>query len=189
MDSLSDEQIAVSVQGGDSELFGELIDRYEAKLKRYGQKFLSYQDEIEDLVQDVFIKSYTNIQSFDAKLRFSPWIYRVAHNTFVNELKRKQRRGPVVFDFDTVLPVLSAKETTDAEVLSAELRSELDELLIEIPTKYREVLVLHYFEELSYKEIGEVLQIPVTTVGVRMTRGRKKLKQSYDEKLRKQNKV
>lgn len=189
MDPLSDEQIAQSVQSGDAELFGDLIDRYEAKLKRYGRKFLSYQDEIEDLVQDVFIKAYSNIKSFDPEMRFSPWIYRIAHNTFVNQLKRKQRQGPTVFDFDTILPILSSKETADAEVLSAELRAELDEILIDLPVKYREVLILHYFEELSYKEISDVLQIPVTTVGVRMNRGRLKLKESYDQKRLNQNNV
>lgn len=181
MTTLSDEQIAQLVQAGDAEQFGELIERYEAKLKRYARKFLNYQDEIEDLVQDVFIKAYTNIQSFDSDQRFSPWIYRVAHNTFVNELKRKKRLGFSVFDVDTFLPQLPAKETTDSEAITTELREELDNLLIELPDKYREVLVLYYFEELSYQEISEVLQIPVTTVGVRMNRGRKKLKSCYDQ--------
>jgi len=182
MSELSDEQIASAVQAGDSEAFGILIERYEAKLKRYARKFLNYQDEIEDLVQDVFIKSYTHIQSFDTSQRFSPWLYRVAHNTFVNELKRKQRAGFIFFDADTILPYLQAQETADEEALSTELRGELDSLLIELPDKYKEVVILYYFEELSYQEISEVLQIPVTTVGVRMNRGRTKLRACYVQK-------
>lgn len=182
MEELSDEKIAGAVQAGDAEAFGVLIERYEAKLKRYARKFLNYQEEIEDLVQDVFIKSYTNIQSFDMDQRFSPWIYRIAHNTFVNELKRKKRGSFVFFDADTILPQLPAKETADSEALDSELRAELDSLLTELSVKYREIIVLYYFEELSYQEISEVLKIPVTTVGVRMSRARKKLRTSYDQK-------
>ncbi len=83
---LSDEQLAVLVQNGDKEKFGVLMERYQGKLFRYGKKFLSNEDNIEDVVQDVFIKTYQNIQSFDSTQRFSPWIYRIAHNTYVNAL-------------------------------------------------------------------------------------------------------
>jgi RNA polymerase sigma-70 factor, ECF subfamily len=181
MNDTTDEYIASLVQAGDTDAFGLLIERYEAKLKRYARKFLNYQEDIEDLVQDVFIKSYTNIQSFGSKQRFSPWIYRIAHNTFVNELKRKGRGGFILFDADTILPHLPAKETTDGELLDAELRAGLDALLNGIPPKYREILVLYYLEELSYQEISDILQIPVTTVGVRMNRGRAKLKKCFEE--------
>lgn len=179
MPELSDEQIATIVQAGDANAFGELISHYEAKLKRYARKFLNSEDEIEDLVQDVFIKSYMNIQSFNASLKFSPWIYRIAHNTFVNELKRKHRIGFSFFDVDTMLPSLPAKETADAATLETELREELDTLIKELTPKYREVLILHYLESLSYQEISDILQIPVTTVGVRMNRARKKLRECY----------
>jgi len=181
MNELNDEQIAHLIQTGNAELFGELIERYEDKLKRYARKFLNTNEDIEDLVQDIFIKSYTNIQSFDKNLRFSPWIYRIAHNTFVNELKRKSLFNFGMFDVDAILPQLPAKETTDASILSAELQEEMESLLSELPNKYREVIVLYYFEELSYQEISEVLQIPVTTVGVRISRARKKLRSYYDQ--------
>ena len=176
---ISDEQIAKLVQNGDSDAFGELITRYESKLKRYARKFLNTDDEIDDLVQDVFIKSYTNIQSFNTELRFSPWIYRIAHNTFVNELKRKSKHSMHLFDIDTILPFAAAEETTDGELLEEELRSEIEAHIQDLQPKYREVIVLHYFESLSYKEISDILQIPVSTVGVRMSRARKKLKENY----------
>lgn len=182
MSELSDEKVALAVKSGEEDAFGELIARYEAKLKRYARKFLSTKHEIDDLVQDVFIKAYTNIQSFDHEKRFSPWIYRIAHNTFVNELKRKERSGFGLFDADTVLPFLPAKEKADSEVIEEELGSELESLVKELPAKYREVIVLHYYESLSYIEISDILQIPVTTVGVRMTRARKKLKDNYQSK-------
>ena len=183
MNDLTDEQIAIKVQAGDGDAFGVLIERYEAKLKRYARKFLNRLEDIEDLVQDVFIKAYTNIQSFDTDQRFSPWIYRIAHNTFVNELKRQQRGGFAIFEADTFLPQLPAKETADSDALDADLKAELDSLLLELLPKYREVVVLYYFEELSYQEISEVLHIPVTTVGVRMNRARTKLRSCYKKNV------
>lgn len=182
MTEITDETIAQSVQNGDAEAFGELISRYETKLKRYGRKFLNTADEIEDLVQDVFIKSYTNIQSFNPELRFSPWIYRIAHNLFVNELKRKSRYGLTLFDADTLLPFLPAQETADSDILEEELQQEIDALLALLPPKYREAIILHYFESLSYQEMSDILHIPITTVGVRITRARQKLRALYTEK-------
>jgi len=182
MNDTTDEQVARDVQAGEAEAFGVLIERYEAKLKRYARKFLTYQEDIEDLVQDVFIKAYTNIQSFDPAQRFSPWIYRIAHNTFVNELKRKQRGGFALFDADTILPQLPAKETADSSTLTAELQNELDSLLHELPAKYREVLVLYYIEELSYQEMSDIMQIPLSTVGARVSRGRAKLRACFEQR-------
>jgi len=176
---VADEVIVTAVQKGNVDAFGELMERYETKLKRYGRKFLREKEDIEDLVQEVFIKTYTNIQSFDTTLRFSPWIYRIAHNIFVNELKRKSRYGHSVFDSDAILPFLVAKETTDEFTLKEELKEEMDTVLDSLSPKYREVLILHYFEDLSYKEISDVLQIPTTTVGVRMTRARTQLQKLY----------
>jgi len=84
-----------------------------------------------------------------------------------------------LFDIDTILPFAAAEETTDGDFLEEELRSEIEKHIKDLPPKYREVIVLHYFESLSYKEISDVLQIPVSTVGVRMSRARKKLKENY----------
>lgn len=178
---ISDETIAQSVQQGDVDAFGILMSRYEEKLRRYGGRFLSRPEDIGDLVQDVFIKTYENIQSFDSTMRFSPWIYRIAHNTFVNELRRKSKYGFAAFDPDVILPLVPAQETADSTALDTELKAQIDSLIDSLSAKYREVVVLHYMEELSYQEISDILQIPVTTVGVRMTRARAKLKDTLNK--------
>lgn len=178
----TDEEIAALVQQGKADFFGELINRYEEKLRRYARRFLSRQEEVDDLVQDTFIKAYTNIQSFDTDYRFSPWLYRIAHNTFVNELRRKEKFTSSWFDPDTILPFLTAKETTDNLALSAELAKQIDTGLAELSPKYREVIVLHFIESMSYQEISEVLKIPVTTVGVRILRAKSQLKKIFTDK-------
>ena len=179
MAEIADEQVALAVQSGDQEAFGVLIDRYQAKLLRYGRRFLARHEDIEDMVQDVFIKAYINIQSYDATQSFSPWIYRIAHNTFVNELKKQSRSPWSVFDADAIFPTLAAAETTDRASLVAELADEIEVCLDTLSEKYRSPLVLFYYEELSYQEISDVLKIPVTTVGVRISRARQLLAKAY----------
>lgn len=177
----TDEQIARKVQEGQEEAFGELIERFQDKLLRYARKFLIDPDDAQDIVQDVFIKAYENIQSFDVSRRFSPWVYRIAHNEFVNALKKKANR-PVIFavDFDTLFPHLTASDTADSAALARDLRVMLDRHLRELDPKYREPLILYYLEGMDYKELSDILQIPISTVGVRLARGRRLLKEITD---------
>ncbi len=176
-----DEDIADKVKRGDSNLFGVLIERYEAKLLRYGRKFLSDREDIKDIVQDVFISTYQNIQSFDLSQKFSSWIYRIAHNAFVNALKKNSRNPISFFDFDTFLPHVVYEDPAVGEREQQEMRKMIDASLDRLPQKYREVLILSYLEEMSYKEVADILQVPVGTVGVRLKRAKEALKEIYKE--------
>lgn len=169
----TDESIALEVQGGKSELFGELVERYEAKLLRYARKFLLDPEDAQDIVQDVFIKAYENLQSFDVTRKFSPWIYRIAHNEFVNALKKREsRRTAFAIDFDTLFPYLQAADTADSAALERDTRETLEKHLDKLDAKYREPLILYYLESMDYREIADILRIPVSTVGVRLARAR-----------------
>jgi RNA polymerase sigma-70 factor (ECF subfamily) len=177
----TDEEISIMVQQGDTEAFGVLVDRYESKIKRYARKFVSDREDISDLVQDVFIKAYTNIKSFNAERRFSPWIYRIAHNEFVNGLKKKLSDKLFPFDFDLLFPHPVAEETADSDAHKKELKHMMDKSIGTLSPKYREPLVLYYYEEMDYKEIAGILEIPTSTVGVRINRGKAILKNIIQE--------
>jgi RNA polymerase sigma-70 factor (ECF subfamily) len=110
--------------------------------------------------------------SVDTGRKFSSWFYRIAHNTFVNALRKRENSRRVHIDFDTILPSLRAEEETDRASLRADEKSLIEQTLEKIGDKYREVLVLYYVEELSYEEIADVLGIPIATVGVRLRRGK-----------------
>lgn len=176
----TDETIAALVQQGDAEQFGVLMERYQGKLMRYGRKFLKESEDVKDIVQDVFIQSYKNIQSFDTKQRFSPWIYRIAHNAFVNELRRKSRRPFGIPDFDTLLAHSVYEDPAEAERERADMKKLVERGLEELRPGEREILVLFYLEELSYKEIADVLSIPMGTVSVRLSRAKKALRKVYE---------
>lgn len=179
-DERSDEAVAVLVQNGDAESFGILMERYEEKLLRYGRKFLSDREDVKDIVHDVFLQSYKNLKSFDAKQRFSPWIYRIAHNAFVNELRRKSRRPFALPDFDSLLSYAVYEDPAEAERERADMRQMAEQGLSMLKASEREILILFYMEELSYKEIAEVLKMPMGTVSVRLSRAKKALRAAYD---------
>ncbi|HVO28685.1 MAG TPA: RNA polymerase sigma factor [Candidatus Paceibacterota bacterium] len=179
MPERTDEEVAVEVQKGDMESFRILVERYEAKMSRYAKRFLFAPDDADDLLQEIFIKAYVNIRSFDASRRFSPWLYRIAHNEFINALKKKKkdRNNISLFYVDVLFPHPVARETADDATSRREIREVLDGSLEKLGPKYREPLVLYYLEDMNYKEIAEVLHIPVSTVGVRLQRGKTLLRQ------------
>ncbi|MDD5318320.1 MAG: RNA polymerase sigma factor [Candidatus Pacebacteria bacterium] len=177
----SDEEVALQVQRGQTWLFSVLIGRYEAKMIRYAQRFLFGYDDVQDLVQEVFIKAYTNIKSFDATRKFSPWLYRIAHNEFINAIKKRGKEPVTFFDPDTLFPHPvyegGEKDTLDDMQVKKMLEISLDRL----DPKYREPLVLYYYEEADYQAISDIMRIPISTVGIRLKRGREALKKIVDE--------
>ena len=177
---LTDEELARRVQQGDKEIFGALMERYEHKLLRYGRKFLSEHDDIVDIVQDVFISTYQNIQNFDASQKFSPWVYRIAHNAFVNGLKKHSYNPLLLVDFDTLIAHTAYEDPAPLEREQAEMKKMIDKGLDKLQPKYREVLILHYLEDMPYKEIADILQIPSGTVGIRIKRAKESLKKIYE---------
>lgn len=176
----SDEEIALLVQKGRVESFEILLRRYKEKIERYARKFLSDNEDINDIIQDIFIKSYTNIQSFDAKRKFSPWLYKIAHNELVNSLRRKKKKLPL-FDLDVFLPHSLQDNSLNHDLDRRDIKKMIDKCLDKLDLKYREPIILYYLENLPYKEIAEIMQIPVSTVGIRIKRAKKIMKSIFKQ--------
>jgi RNA polymerase sigma-70 factor (ECF subfamily) len=179
-ENLSDEDIARGVQAGNVQQFGLLVERYEQKMMRYARKFLFGHDDAEDMVQEVFLKAYANIQGFDTQRKFSSWLYRIAHNEFINAIKKKGRESLPFFDPDTIFPHPVAPDDPVKDFSRQEIADMMNKTLEKLPPKYRETLVLYYLQDLDYEEIAEVMQIPKSTVGVRLSRGKMILKKMYN---------
>jgi RNA polymerase sigma factor (sigma-70 family) len=175
-DERTDEGLVRLLQTGDDQALVTIMERYTAKLVRYGHRFLESDDDIGDIVQDVFISVYQNARDFDATRRFSPWIYRIAHNAFVDALKRRAK-GPVYgLDFDRVVPHPIYVDPIETEKEKEEMRVLLEKHLDELPSEYREIIDLHYYEGFRYQEIADILHIPLGTVGIRLSRAKQRLK-------------
>lgn len=174
---LTDEELVDRTKHGEVSAFAEIIRRYQAKLLRYGRRFLKVPEDAEDAVQDAFINAYKNIAGFRSGQRLSPWLYRIAHNSFVSLIRSRKQEALPFFDPDELFPHPVAPDRTDTAADVAMIRQQLEKGLAMIDAKYREILVLRYFEDLSYSEIADVLRLPVGTVSVRLKRGLAKLTQ------------
>lgn len=174
MDKISDEKL-VSLSLEKQDYFAELIDRYESKLLRYIRRLVNVNHETaEDILQEVFIKVYRNLNDFDQSLKFSSWIYRITHNEAISYYRANQKKEvSVSIDKDNgLVNILKSSLETDKEVVDKEIVVKIKEVLDCLPEKYRDVLVLKYLEEKDYEEIGDILRIPVGTVGTLLSRGK-----------------
>lgn len=176
MTEQTDENIAKLVQKGNTSIFGSLVERYDKKLMRYAKRFLFDYEDAEDLIQDIFIKAFKNIQGFDTSRSFNSWIYRIAHNEFINEIKKRGREPISFFDPDTLFPHPVAPKQADDELKEQELKTLVDEFITKLDPKYREPLVLYYYEDMDYQQIADIMHIPTSTVGVRLNRAKQLLK-------------
>jgi RNA polymerase sigma-70 factor, ECF subfamily len=170
----TDIDIVREVKEGNAEVFGELMARCEGKLTRYLGRFLYDETAITDVLADVLVKAYVNIQSFDEKYPFSAWIYRIAHNEAVNVIKKKKSTPFSWFDPEALVPYFAYSDKAEEKADAQMLKKHLEGVLEKLTPAYREILVLYFYEDLSYKEIALVLKIPISSVGVRINRAKKK---------------
>ncbi len=181
MENKTDEDLVRLVLENKTDAFGVLANRYEKKLLRYGKRFLYNYENIEDVIQNVFIKAYINIKGFDLSKKFSPWIYRIAHNEFINIIKREKKEAFLFFDADIIFS-FAGKDDLLKDIERREEKKEIEKYLNKLKAKYREIIVLYYFEEKDYQEISDILEIPISTVGTRLKRGRNEIKKLLYEK-------
>ncbi|OGH89583.1 MAG: hypothetical protein A2469_01990 [Candidatus Magasanikbacteria bacterium RIFOXYC2_FULL_40_16] len=176
IENLSDEELIVKIREKDPELYAEIIQRYQSKLSHYLRKFIKDFDEIEDVLQDIFIKTYKNLYGFNPDKRFSSWIYRIAHNEAINHIKKYYNRGRISFDeleYEIIGEKMDLAERIDLKIDREKIGLAFNDLKL----KYKEVILLYYFEDRSYEEISDILRMPVSTVGTYISRGKKQLKE------------
>lgn len=177
--SLTDNELVVLVREKNPERYAEIIGRYQGKLFAYLYRLIGNKDEAEDLLQDVFIKVYKNLHSYDSERKFSSWIYRIAHNEAVNYIKRKSLKRFISWeDISSTKDKLesrSQEDGADEAWMRKETVRDVDAAINLLPAKYKQVLLLRYFSDKSYEEIGEILGKPVNTVGTLINRAKRKL--------------
>ncbi|MDD3190121.1 MAG: RNA polymerase sigma factor [Candidatus Pacebacteria bacterium] len=169
----------------DQDCFLHIIKRYERKLLSYIVRISGFsKEDAEDILQEVFIKTYINLNSFDDQLKFSSWIYRITHNEVINSHRRKKARPQCVLDLDNdFLANLASDMKTDKEVDENYLKKNIGEILGRLNEKHREVLILRFWEDKDYKEISDILKKPMGTVATLISRAKK----SFQEELEKES--
>lgn len=163
----------------DPNQYGIIIERYEARLKRYIARLgVRNSDDQLDVLQEIFIKAYRNLNSFDVSLSFSSWIYRIAHNEAISFYRKKNVRpeGHLVGDGEEILGFLSSNQEGEEVIFDTSINAEeINRALMLLDPKYREPIILRFFEHKEYDEISDILQIPIGSVGTLLHRGKKQL--------------
>jgi RNA polymerase sigma-70 factor, ECF subfamily len=184
MSHVVSDEILVQKALQDVEVFGVLIDRYEIKLMGYVLRLSSFLvEEAEEIVQEVFVKAWKNLNGFDEDLKFSTWIYRIAHNETISHFRKARSRGQdKKVTFDVELFDFASEELDVSRKLDSETRAQMvHEALEHLSSKYRDVLVLKYLEDKSYEEIADIIKKPMGTVATLLNRAKKSFKQFYHE--------
>ena len=174
----SDQEL-VAATLNDRHSFNAIIERYQAPIRRYVVRLgCADEHDTEDVLQEIFLKCYVHLNDYDSSLKFSSWLYRIAHNETISLFRKKRVRPTCVATEENLKLFENLPEETDFlnDLISASDAKDLHDALGFINEKYRTVIALRFFEEKSYAEISDILQIPEGTVATYIGRGKKELK-------------
>lgn len=177
-ETVRDEQLIAEVARGDRRAFEALYDRYSSAVFGLALRMLGNREQAEEAVQEIFWRIWQRAQSFDPNRSFAPWLFGIAHNYSIDELRRRRVRPQPVYE-DDEHPILSAiPDDTDvgATALLGEQRRIVLDALQELPNEQRQALELAYFGGLTQQEIADRLGNPLGTVKTRMRLGLQKLR-------------
>lgn len=169
--NLEDSELAIKSKSS-SLSFMELIKRYEKPLFRYVKRISFFTDEeTEDILQEVFIKIYKNLNNYDSSLKFSSWIYRITHNQTVDHIRKNSKNKSVPIIDDDWRQIIDKFDLYN-HIESEEIKNKIILSIENLSVKYKEVLYLRFVEEKSYEEISDIIKKPKGTVSTLINRGR-----------------
>jgi len=186
LQKMTDEQL-VGETLKNTEAYAFLVERYEEKLLRYIMRIsTNTREDAEDVLQDVFLSAYKNLNDFDQDLKFSSWIYRITHNKVIGHFRKVTARPKTTtYEGDSqLLNILASEEDLARNLERKYTAMEVRKLLDTLDEQYREVLILKFLEEKDYKEISDILEKPMGTVATLISRAKKQFKEKSD-KMRK----
>jgi RNA polymerase sigma-70 factor (ECF subfamily) len=183
-----DSRLARKAQRGDRQAFEVILSRYERPIFSFIYHFFQNQALCEDLTQETFLRAFRFIKSFRTKEKFSTWLFSIAKNLCIDELRR-MRKGTTV-DIDSVDPeALVADGGSSTDPLAASIHLQEGDIVhravARLPEKHRTCIILFYYNELSYEEISSVMKISLSNTKILLFRGKKMLSGIYREEMRK----
>ncbi len=163
----------------DRSSFALIVERFEDKLMRYIRRLgVSSFEDRQDILQEIFLKVYKNLNGYDSGLSFSSWIYRIAHNETVSWYRKQNVRpeGHLISDNEELFLYIQDSSASAEQLIDASIDvKRLKQALLVLDGKYRDPIILRFFEHKEYDEISDILKIPIGTVGTLISRGKMKL--------------
>lgn len=173
-----DQNILIRAKAGDLDAFEYILSFYEKVIYNYCLRILKNSPNAKDATQETFIKVYTHRKKIDPDKNIKTWIFTIATNTVFDFLRSKKRKNEISLDEE-----FETNSNFEAYYPSKEegLMSDIDKALAQINPEYKKVLLLFYQQGFAYKEIAEILEVPINTVKTHISRGKEKLKELLRE--------
>lgn len=176
MMKLNDSELIKKCLEGDLKAFDVLIDRYQKPVFNIALRIARNDDDAQDIAQTVFIKAFENLKTFNFEFKFFSWIYRMTVNESINFQKSQKRFGELQANS------VSKDQTPEDEFIKRKLNEHVLDAIDELPVNYRTVIIFRHFEDLPYKDIGFILDIPEKTVKSRLFTARKLLCEIFQKR-------
>jgi RNA polymerase sigma-70 factor (ECF subfamily) len=177
-EKLSDSELLARYGAGDELAFRELVTRYKNSLYAFLRQFLNRLDLVEDVFQETFLQLYTSRASFDQSRPLRPWLFTIAANKAKDALRKRQRTAAIPIgtiadsddlSFGDVLNAITSDSTTPSDNLErTEMALRVEQVMANMPENLRQILTLAYFNKFSYKQMADILSIPIGTVKSRL---------------------
>ena len=188
MDISEEKFLIEKITSGETDAFQSFIDEYKNLVMHIVFRMIGNKSVGEDLCQDVFLQVYDNLASFRFQSKISTWVARIAYNRCINYLKKK--RLPLFEDLHppdaSIENIYSEPSLPDDVAEAKDVQLRVREEIQKLPVQFKTILTLYHLDELSYAEIGEVMQLPEGTVKSYLFRARKHLKEKLTQKYRKE---
>lgn len=191
--SVMEARLAALARNGDRRAFEELVELYKDRIYHLAYRMLGRVGDAEDVVQETFLRVYMNLDRYDENQKFSTWIYRIGTNLCIDRLRKRKpsysldAEMPDAEGTDWYSALPSDQDTPEEELVLSETQQQIREAIDTLPEKYKSVVVLRYLHDMSLQEIGDVLNMPVTTVKTRVHRGREYLRKKLEPEFGGQN--
>lgn len=168
-----DRELVSRTLGGDDTAFEYLFNRYRDAIHRLFVQRLGGTNDADDLLQETFIKVYINLHRYSTSYTFGQWVYTIARNTFIDFVRRRQEDLPIDDRFTS--PASSAP-TPEESVINLQQRTQIEHYLERLTPRYRQLILMRFFEEYSYEEIAAKLSLPLGTVKTQIHRAREQMR-------------
>jgi RNA polymerase sigma-70 factor (ECF subfamily) len=181
-DTREDAELVRLVLAGDTDLYAVLVNRYRTRVSRYVERFTYDVEDARDVTQDVFIKVYGALDSFDPHFKFSTWLFRIAGNAAIDHLRRRRVRlvpleRPAGENGEArAVDPPETRPNPHEEFTRQRLREALSAAIDHLPDDYRELISLRHYGEMPYEEIAELKGMPLGTVKNKLFRARQALR-------------